>query len=153
MRTPRRHTIGGIWLLMAAVLIAAQPLYGQRINDQRRRELVQHSSAAMADYAEDGYAIRELQMGALYTGESYYFTTQLSAGVDYVFYAAGDKDLSGIEIRVFDENWQLVTSDNRQLRQAEALFQVFWSGSYHVQVTITGAGPNGAGWFLITGYK
>ncbi|MFW5734751.1 MAG: hypothetical protein ACOCWR_06795, partial [Oceanidesulfovibrio sp.] len=129
------------------------PAFAQRIDEARRRELVRHSTAAMADYAEDGYAIRELQMGALYTGESYYFTTQLSAGIDYVFYAAGDQDLKGIEIRIFDENWQLVTADNRQLRQAEALFQVFWSGSYHVQVTITDAGADGAGWFLLTGYR
>jgi len=149
----RPHPPRSIWFLLAVCLLAAQPAYAQSIDEERRRELVVHSTAAMADYAEDGYAIRELQMGALHTGESYYFTTQLSAGIDYVFYAAGDKDLNGIELRIFDENWQLVTADNRQLRQAEALFQVFWSGSYHVQVTITDAGENGAGWFLLTGYR
>lgn len=151
--TVRPQCNGSIWFLVAAFLLAAQPCFAQHIDEERRRELVQHSTAAMADYAEDGYAIRELQMGALNTGESYYFTTQLSAGIDYVFYAAGDEDLQGIEIRIFDENWQLVTADNRQFRQAEALFQVFWSGSYHVQVTITDAGSEGAGWFLLTGYR
>ncbi|TVM19949.1 hypothetical protein DPQ33_01615 [Oceanidesulfovibrio indonesiensis] len=149
----RPHCKASTWLLVAALLVAAQPSFAQQIDDARRRELVRHSTAAMADYAEDGYAIRELQMGALKTGESYYFTTQLSAGIDYVFYAAGDADLKGVEIRIFDENWQLVTADNRQLRQAEAMFQVFWSGSYHVQVTIADAGSEGAGWFLLTGYR
>lgn len=109
---------------------------------------------AMDVYREDGFHLRdEMLVGKLFKGEAYYFDTQLSAGNDYFFYVAGDKHLKSIEVRVYDEKWQLVSANITNEPQAEATYKPEWSGIFHVKVNIADADKEGAYWFVISGYK
>jgi len=109
---------------------------------------------AMDVYREDGFHLRdEMLVAKLYKGEAYYFDTQLSAGNDYFFYVAGDKKLKSVEVRVYDEKWQLVSANITNEPQAEATYKPEWSGIFHVKVNIADADKDGAYWFVISGYK
>ncbi len=109
---------------------------------------------AMDVYNEDGFHIREeLQIGKLEKGESYYFDTQLSAGNEYFFYTAGDDNTHALQIRIYDENWELVSANIMNEPQAEVIYLAEWSGIYHIKVTMVECEPRGGYWFIISGFK
>ncbi len=140
----------GLYLLYAAafVLVMVASASADRLD---ARDLAYE---AMDVYKEDGFHLRdELQVGKLYKGESYYFDTQLSAGNQYFFYAAGDKSVLNIEVRVYDENWKLVASNTSGEPQAEATFKPDWSGIFHIKISMVDALKDGAYWFIVSGYK
>lgn len=109
---------------------------------------------AMDVYNEDGFHVREeVMIGKLETGESYYFDTQLSAGNEYFFYVSGDDNVHALQIRIYDENWELVAANIMNEPQAETVYPAQWSGIYHVKVTMVQAEARGGYWFIISGFK
>ena len=116
-------------------------------------DMLRYAFAVVRSLNEDGFQMRELQNGRLHKGQSFYYSTQLSAGVEYYFYAAGDPDLHAIDLRLYDEQWQLVTADTRQDKTATLQYLIEWSGTYHLKVTVMDCNDYGAEWFLVSGYK
>lgn len=152
MMSPLKHTrlqAFGLLLLAAAIVVClATPGEADRLE---ARDLAYE---AMDVYNEDGFHIREeIQIGKLDKGESYYFDTQLSAGNEYFFYVSGDENVMGVQIRIYDENWELVSANIMNAPQAEAVYLAQWSGIYHVKVTMVDASPKGGYWFIISGFK
>lgn len=137
-------------LLMAMVLCLGLP-ETPRADRLEARDL---AFEAMDVYNEDGFHVREeVMIGKLEPGESYYFDTQLSAGNEYFFYASGDADVNALQIRIYDENWELVAANIMNEPQAETVYLAQWSGIYHVKVTMVEAKPRGGYWFIISGFK
>ncbi len=116
-------------------------------------DMLRYAFAVIRSLNEDGFQMREMQNGRLSKGKSFYVTTQLSAGVEYYFYAAGDPDLKAIDLRLYDEQWQLVTADTRHQDIASLQYVMDWSGAYHLKITMVDCNDYGAEWFLISGYK
>lgn len=143
------HTFARTGLLVLILLVACG---GAALAS--RLEVRDLAYEAMDVYREDGFHLRdEMLVGKLYKGEAYYFDTQLSAGNDYFFYVAGDKRLKSVEVRVYDEKWQLVSANITNEPQAEATYKPEWSGIFHIKVNIADADKEGAYWFVISGYK
>jgi hypothetical protein len=138
--------------LLAAV--AACFLLAATNSDADRLEARDLAYEAMDVYSEDGFHIREeLQLGKLGKGESYYFDTQLSANNEYFFYVGGDDTVYALQLRIYDENWELVTANIMHEPQAEVTYLTEWSGIYHVKVTMADCEEHGGYWFLISGFK
>lgn len=149
---PSRPTVLRLWFLVlfAALLILplALPGHADRL---AARDLAYE---AMDVYNEDGFHIREeVQIGKLALGDSFYFDTQLSAGNEYFFYCGGDDSVFAIQVRIYDENWDLVAANVMNEPQAEVVYLAEWSGIYHIKVTLLDAEPDGGYWFLISGFK
>lgn len=100
-----------------------------------------------------GFRPRPVRHGRLRTGESYYISTQLAAGSEYYFYAAGDPDLRAIELSLYDPQWQLVTADMRKQEVATLQTQASANGTYHLKLTMVESNAFGAGWFLLVGAR
>lgn len=143
----RLNKTSAILLLALGILLAAT------VSTAGRLEVRNQAYEAMDKYEDQGFSIRELQIGILQAGEPYYFDTQLSGGVEYVFYAAGDEGLTGVYIEIYDENWALIAESLDAETAAEAEFTPDWSGLYHVKVDMNGQGGGEAYWFIISGYK
>ncbi|AGW12107.1 hypothetical protein [Megalodesulfovibrio gigas] len=147
-----------ILVLIAVSLPCAQPaaIMDTPVSIQGRphnEDMLRYAFAVVRSLNEDGFQMRELQNGRLFKGQSFYYSTQLSAGVEYYFYAAGDPDLHAIDLRLYDEQWQLVTADTRQGNTATLQYLIEWSGAYHLKVTVMDCNDYGAEWFLVSGYK
>ncbi len=149
----RLHPLPVYALLALMMAAGATELAWSQAVGESQAALERYSVQAAADYTADGYSIREIQTGRLRPGESHYFSTQLAANTQYIFYAAGDETLRGLELKIFDPNWDLVAGDMRQLPEAEANHTTPWSGAFNIQITVTSGPATGAGWFLLTGYK
>lgn len=151
---PNQHLRTRLCFLAALLVATALGLAyaGSALAD--RLEARDLAYEAMDVYNEDGFHVREeIMIGKLETGESYYFDTQLSAGNEYFFYVSGDDNVHAIQLRVYDENWDLVAANIMNEPQAEAIYPAEWSGIYHVKVSMVEAEPRGGYWFIISGFK
>ncbi len=143
-----------VFSLALLAAIAACFLLSATDSDADRLEARDLAYEAMDVYSEDGFHIREeLLLGKLGKGESYYFDTQLSANNEYFFYVGGDDTVHALQLRIYDENWELVTANIMHEPQAEVTYLAEWSGIYHVKVTMTDCEEHGGYWFLISGFK
>ena len=150
---PNQHTVTRFFVaaLLAAVVLCLSLPEALRADRLEARDLAYE---AMDVYNEDGFHVREeVMIGKLEAGESYYFDSQLSAGNEYFFYVSGDADVNALQIRIYDENWELVAANIMNEPQAETVYLAQWSGIYHVKVTMVDARPGGGFWFIISGFK
>lgn len=105
-------------------------------------------------FAQIGFNVRDTyQFGYLARGASHIIKTTLYAGNSYVFIAGGCEDAYDIDVRLFDENGNLVARDNDQEDVAVAEITPAWTGPFYLRITMYDATPNGAHWVLVTGYK
>lgn len=71
------------------------------------------------------------------------------AGNDYVLVATGDYRVSDVDIKVYDENWNLIDSDTDTSSIAVASFSPAWNGVFHVKVIYySGRSPGSLGFFI-----
>ncbi len=148
----RREVTLAVLVLFALVLHS--PLHAQDPGADGRAQVKDKAYRIMDAYTGNGFNVRdEIQIGKLKQDDSYYFDTQLSAGNEYFFYVGGDDTLRALDIRIYDENWEMVSADVSLGPTAEAVITPEWSGVFHIKVTITECGPDGAYWFIVSGYK
>ena len=150
---PNQHSVSRfnfLVVLLAAAVLGLCP--AEATAD--RLEARDLAYEAMDVYNEDGFHVREeVMIGKLESGESYYFDTQLSAGNEYFFYVSGDMNVNALQIRIYDENWELVSANILNEPQAETIYPAQWSGIYHVKITMVDAAASGGYWFIISGFK
>jgi len=146
--TAARHFLATALLVAVATVLLPGPAQADRLE---ARDLAYE---AMDVYNEDGFHVREeVMIGKLESGESHYFDTQLSAGNEYFFYVSGDANVNALQLRIYDENWELVAANILNEPQAETVYAAQWSGIYHVKVTMVDALSPGGYWFIISGFK
>ena len=105
-------------------------------------------------YEAEGYTVKDaIQVGELIKGESFYFDTQLTSGLDYVIHFQGDEGVLAIKLEVFDEHWQLVQEKEVSGGPVVIKLSPEWSGSFHVKATMVDCVDEYDFWFILAGYK
>jgi hypothetical protein len=70
-------------------------------------------------------------------------------GNDYLLVAAGDSRVTDVDIKVFDENWNLIASDTDATALAVVRYTPRWSGTFHVRtIYYRGAVVGSLGFFI-----
>jgi hypothetical protein len=74
------------------------------------------------------------------------------AGNSYALVAAGDSRVSDVDLKVYDENWNLIDSDDDSSSVAIVTFTPRWTGVFHVRtIYYSGASVGSVGFFI--GYR
>jgi hypothetical protein len=101
-----------------------------------------------------GFNVRELYNGTLLgRGQSVRFETTLRTGYTYKIAAAGCEDAYDVDVRVYDENGNLIDSDDDSSNLAMATVIPAWTGTYHIVVTLYRSAHNGAHVFVEYAYS
>lgn len=73
-------------------------------------------------------------------------------GNDYLLVAAGDSRVSDVDLKVYDENWNLIDSDTDSSSVAVVTFTPKWTGLFHVRtIYYEGQSVGSVGFFV--GYR
>lgn len=113
-----------------ALLLATSALTVIASNSVSRREL----SVITRDLLS-GWNVRDRRGGIyLSQGRSYYFSTTLFRGSDYLIVGAGDRSVRDLDIELYDEYWNPIDDDND--RDSTPVVQVTprWTGTFYVVV-------------------
>jgi len=98
--------------------------------------------------------VRELYNGALLRRkQSVRFETTLREGNTYKIVAAGCDDAYDVDVRVFDENGNLIDRDVDSSKVAVADVTPKWTGTYYIVVTLYDSKYNGAHVFVEYAYS
>lgn len=136
-------------LLLAAVLSLLPAI--SSADRFKARELARE---AMEAYNQNGYSVRDIQIGVLIPGDPYYLDTQMTAGNEYVVATGGDENLRLAGILVYDENWMPVAKSELG-KTAEVVYKAKWTGAYHVKLywMDNEKDKEPAYWYIVSGYK
>lgn len=108
------------------------------------------------NYESQGFSVKDdIQIGQLDEGRSYYFNTQLTAGIEYFYHFQGDIGVNKIRLVIFDENWQVV-GESEGVGEGNAATLVLkpeWSGTFHVKATLVDCNADFDFWFILAGYR
>jgi hypothetical protein len=101
-----------------------------------------------------GWEVRTLYNGALLRrGESILFKTTLVEGYTYQIAAAGCRDAYDVDLRVFDENGNLIERDADSSNVAVVTVTPRWTGKFQIIVTLYNSKYNGAHVFVEYAYS
>ena len=139
-----------VTLCLVAAMLFSLPLaaFGTVAGAKRSAYAIARTFSNMGFNVRDTY-----QYGLLMRGESHTIKTTLYAGNAYVFIAGGCEDAYDVDIRVFDENGNLVARDSDHEDVAVAEVTPRWTGPFYIKITMYDSTSNGAHWVLVTGYK
>lgn len=107
-----------------------------------------------ADLVDAGWDVRRcFDSGSLRPGQSVTLRKTLSTGFTYKLAASGCEDSRDVDIKVYDENWNLIDQDTDCTNLAVADVTPAWTGTYYVVITMHDAVPSGAHYVLQTAYE
>ena len=89
--------------------------------------------AALVEGTGD-WTVRGFGTGFLREGTSTTLETTLYSGVTYKIIAGGCDDAADVDVRVYDEDWNLVDQDNDSSQVAVADVTPRWTGTFHIKV-------------------
>ncbi len=113
-----------------ALLMAASAVTVVASNSVSRREL-----SAITRKLLSGWDIRDRRGGRhLSQGRSYYFSTTLFRGSDYLIVGAGDRSVRDLDIELYDENWNSIDDDNDSDSTPVVQVRPRWTGTFYVVV-------------------
>lgn len=67
-------------------------------------------------------------------GESVTYRTTLYANTNYFLYAAGCSGVSDLDIRLYDENWNLISKDTETDAVPMVAVTPKWSGTFYIRM-------------------
>jgi hypothetical protein len=73
-------------------------------------------------------------VGRLHEGTSTTRKTTLYKGVSYKIIAAGCDDATDVDVKVYDENWNLIDEDDDSSQVAVADVVPQWTGTFYIKV-------------------
>ena len=130
-KTPIKTVIvifSGIVLLTPTVALAG------RFTDQVRGQLMQ---AAISLGINNSYQLTHNPLvDDLSNNQSQTFNVNLRSGISYAFVGVCDEDCQDIDLRVYDENGNLVNSDTGADDYPLVKVSPRWSGQFQVKVTM-----------------
>lgn len=95
------------------------------------------ANAARAAVALDltgDYVLRGFGTGILREGTGTTLETTLYRGTSYTIIAGGCEDALDVDVRVYDQNWNLVDEDNDTDAIAVVTFVPRWTGTFYIKV-------------------
>jgi hypothetical protein len=115
---------------------------------------VAQSNAAVLALAlkADGWTFKNEDYGTLYAGESTTRYTNLYYGLQYAFTVTGDDQAIDIDIKIYDQYYNLIISDTRSNKEAIVEFSPSFTGTYYIKIEMHSASGL-AYWYLVSGYK
>src|SRR3954447_7527809 len=120
-------------LMMVITLIAGGDFLSPRFAEASRESARRNAYALSAALEAGGFNVRELYNGALLgKGQSIRFETTLVTGYTYKVAAAGCEDAYDVDVRVYDENGNLIDSDDDSSNLAVATVTPAWTGTYYI---------------------
>ena len=70
-------------------------------------------------------------------------------GNDYALVATGDNRVLDVDLKVYDENWNLIDSDTDETNLALVRFTPKWTGAFHIRtIYYSGRGVGSLGFFI-----
>lgn len=136
--------------LFVAILVSATPLFADR--NQALSALQNY-----LDQAKDaGYRLGDGSEGSSwwvwYMNPGYFNQVDRTfySGNTYLLVAAGDDGVSDVDIKVYDEDWNLIDSDEDNSSLAVAKFSPRWDGLFHVKVIYYSGHTNSAVGFFVS---
>jgi hypothetical protein len=73
----------------------------------------------------------------------------LFRGNNYALVAAGDSRVIDVDLKIYDENWNLVDSDTDNSSIAIVTFRPKWTGTFHIRtIYYSGRGVGSVGFFI-----
>lgn len=104
------------------------------------------NAARLFDVLRDkGWNVRDsFSMGFLERGESTLIRTTLQSGNTYKICAAGCEDAHDVDVFVYDENGNLIGSDDDTSPLAVATVTPKWTGTFYIKVRMYDSTPAGA---------
>jgi hypothetical protein len=83
----------------------------------------------------DGWSCRDNAVGKyLSKGDQATYRTTLHRGNTYMLFGAGCDSVRDLDIKVYDENWNLVAKDSLTDAIPAVAFTPTWTGTYHVRL-------------------
>ncbi len=68
---------------------------------------------------------------------------------EYALVAAGDSRVSDVDLKIYDENWNLIDSDTDNSSIAIVTFKPKWTGTFHIRtIYYSGHGVGSVGFFI-----
>jgi hypothetical protein len=116
-----------------------------------KAELAEHLVALLN---KAGYGVRDrYTSGDLYEGETTKVTTTLHEGNAYQIVVASPYKSSDVDVRIYDENDNLIAQDNDDTAMAVVKITPKWSGKFKIVITMHSCRHLSAGWVLQYGFK
>lgn len=123
--------------------VAAQSGRRPEWETQVRRQLRVNASQ-LADY--DIVPTHEVYVDTLNSGYYKDVDYNLDAGVRYIFVGACDNDCSDLDLRLFDDNWNLIDSDTKADDHPSLVIVVRRSTTFHLRITMSKCNANPCWW-------
>jgi hypothetical protein len=114
-----------------------------------RRQLRAHAST-MADY--DIVASHDVFVDTLKKGYYKDVNYRLEAGVRYIFVGACDQDCTDLDMKLFDDNWQLIASDTQPDAEPVIIITTRRTTTFHLRVIMEACTANPC-WWGVGAYK
>jgi hypothetical protein len=117
-------------LLALALTLLASPLAAQ--GDQQVRSQITLAAAAL-----DGEGYRSTHTVATgWLRDGYYrdLTVTLRQGVEYAIVGSCDEDCDDLDLKLYDENWNLIDEDTGSDDHPVVEVTPNWTGTFHVRV-------------------
>jgi hypothetical protein len=110
---------------------------------------------SLSKLEEYGFRVTEAGQGASWwawnMNPGYYHQVDRTfyRNVDYALVTGGDSRVNDVDLRVYDENWNLIGEDTDSSSVAIVRFTPKWTGLFHVRVTYyAGAQTGSVGFFI-----
>ncbi len=102
--------------------------YAQQVWDQ-----LQNHYTTISELGGE-YALQNYVMGSIYTGEDDLWTFYFDEGTEYIISAACDNDCTDIDVKILNEDGEVVQEDTKDDDQPIVAFTPKVSASYEVEV-------------------
>lgn len=155
MKTTKLTPIAG--LALALIIALPSHLHGTQDDAVLNAAIIGSRLEITGDWVVRGFAT-----GKLYAGQTKTLETRLVGGVTYRFIAAGCDDADDVDIRLYDDNWNLIDMDNDGQDRGDLASRIAIAdvtprrnGRFYIRVTLHSCvyGESAAHWSLQLAYQ
>ena len=132
-------SILAVLMIVTLAIATTSPLHASQAGARRNAD-------RLFDVLRDkGWNVRDtFTLGFLGRGESTIIRTTLQSGNTYKICAAGCEDAYDVDVFVYDENGNLIASDDDTSPLAVATVVPKWTGTFYIKVRMYDSTPAGA---------
>ena len=133
-----------ILFLASMFLLASTSLYADM--DEAKYKAIKVASALKSK----GYILKDAKGGYLSNKGYKTYSITLYRGNTYVFVGVGDHRVKDLDVKVYDENWNLVAKDVDTSAVSVVYISPKWTGTFHIKTKIYRGHGN---WIQLSAWK